>query len=118
MLGVSLHKCAGTVYHLSRRGRPEAVRGGNGGLDMNEDVLSAPPAATALPQPRDRDDDQNPEPEGQGHRDQQTHVEPRGSSRLHRAASLVLVVGTCVIQVAWIALLAYGTYWIGSQIPG
>jgi hypothetical protein len=85
---------------------------------MNEDVPNAQPAATALLQPRDRDDDQHPEPEGQGHGDQQTDVEPPGSSRRHRAASLVLVVGTCVIQVAWIALLAYGAFWIGSQIPG
>ena len=108
----------GDRVSLEQKGPPGGGLGRKRGIGMNEDVLSAQPAATALVQPGDRNDDQHPEPEGQGHRDQQTHVEPRGSSRRHRAASLILVVGTCVIQVAWIALLAYGTYWIGSQIPG
>jgi hypothetical protein len=28
-----------------------------------------------------------------------------------------VVVGVALAQLAWVALLAYGVYWLGTQLP-
>ena len=37
------------------------------------------------------------------------------SGRIHRAGSILVVAGVAVAQLVWIALLAYGVYWLGAH---
>lgn len=101
---------------------------------MEADLLGAEPLAHALDQPAYDERDQDPQIEGQQQDDQQTDVDPfgsdggpietgngrlgqRASQLIHRTSPLLLLVGTGVTQLAWMALLAFGAYWIWQRLP-
>ncbi len=85
---------------------------------MDEVLLGAEASAAALDQPVSYGEGEHrPQRDTQRQRQQETDVEPLGSSRLHRGASLVLVVGVCVIQLAWLALLVYAAIWSAALLP-
>ena len=94
-------------------------RGGDErGSGMEANLLGAPPTA-ALRQPAYGKGDQQPSIDGPQHGAQEPEAESfRPISRpIHRAGSLLLVAGVAVAQVVWVALLAYGAYWIGTHLP-
>lgn len=85
---------------------------------MDKLLLGAEASAVALDQPVPYGEGEHrPQGNAQRQRQQETDVEPLGPSQLHRGASLVLVLGVCVVQVAWFALLVYGAYWSAAQLP-
>ena len=102
---------------------------------MEANLLGAEPSARALHQPEHGEGDQR-RPQSDGHQqdDQQTDVEPFGSGgglidrrggrlseaagRLtHRASTLLLLGGIGLIQLVWVAVLAYGTYALWQRLP-
>jgi hypothetical protein len=86
---------------------------------MEANLLGAQPSAATLRQPGYGEGDQQPSADGTQHGNQES--EPSSfetiSGLTHRTASLVVVVGVALAQLAWVALLAYGVYWIGTQLP-
>jgi hypothetical protein len=86
---------------------------------MEANLLGAQPSAATLRQQDYGEGDQQPSADGTEHRNQET--EPSSfetiSGHTHRTASLLVVVGVALAQLAWVALLAYGVYWLGTQLP-
>ena len=63
----------------------------------------------------------HPQPAADGPQQRGGETE-RGLSRLtsgliHRGGTLLLVAAATVAQLVWVALLAYGVYWIGGRLP-
>jgi hypothetical protein len=85
---------------------------------MEANLLGAPPTA-ALRQPAYGKGDQQQGVDVPQHGGQETEPESfRPISRpIQRAGSLLLVAGVAVAQVVWVALLAYGVYWVGTHLP-
>ena len=107
---------------MTRSGRRRSGHGvgettGDGYMEANP--LGAEPSAIAL----DQRVYGNGYPQPAADRPQQGREETeRGPSRLisgliHRGGTLLLLGGVTVAQVAWIAMLAYGVYWIGGRLP-
>jgi hypothetical protein len=101
---------------------------------MEANLLGGELPAPALRQPAHAERDQQPRIQGQEQDDQQADVEPlgsggsliernggwqsqRASQLIHRTGTLLLVAGVGVTQLAWMAVLAYGTYSIWEWLP-
>ena len=107
-------------YYLSWRRRPDAAQGRTtGGSDMEAYLPVAQPSA-ALHQPA-RCDGEQPDPQhDEGNQENQRNdVEPFGSGGGlgQRASTMLLLIGVGVMQVVWVALLAYATYAIWGRLP-
>ena len=86
---------------------------------MEANLLGAEPSAIALDQRTYGHGYPQPAADGPQQRGGETI---RGPSRLtsgliHRGGTLLLVGGVTVAQLVWVALLAYGVYWIGGRVP-
>ena len=86
---------------------------------MEANLLGAEPSAIALDQRTYGHGHPQPAADGPQQRGGETE---RGLSRLtsgliHRGGTLLLVGGVTVAQLVWVALLAYGVYWIGGRVP-
>lgn len=86
---------------------------------MEAYLPGAQPSA-ALDQPAGGDGDQREPQHDAGHQEeQQNDIEPFGSGGgvVQRASKILLLVGVGVMQVVWVALLAYATYAIWQRLP-
>ena len=86
---------------------------------MEAYLPGAQPSA-ALHQPAGGDGHQCEPQHNAGHQEkQQNDVEPFGSGgRLfQRACTLLVVVGVGIMQLVWVALLAYATYATWQRLP-
>ena len=86
---------------------------------MEAYLPGAQPSA-ALHQPAGGDGDQRePQHDAGLQEEQQNGIEPFGSGGglVQRASKILLLVGVGVMQVVWVALLAYVTYAIWQRLP-
>ena len=62
-----------------------------------------------------------PHPAADGPQQGREETEPGPSQSIsgliRRVGTLLLVGGVTVAQLVWVALLAYGAYWIGGRLP-
>ena len=87
--------------------------------DMEANLLGAQPSAATLRKPGYGDCDQQPRVDGPQQGNQETEPESLRliGGLIHRVGTLLLVGGVIVAQLVWVALLAYGAYWIGGRLP-
>ena len=85
-----------------------------------EAYLPVAQPSAALHQPA-RCDGEQPDPQhDEGNQENQRNdVEPFGSGRrlFQRACTLLVVVGVGIMQLVWVALLAYATYATWQRLP-
>ena len=85
-----------------------------------EAYLPVAQPSAALHQPAGGDGHQCEPQHNAGHQEkQQNDVEPFGSGGGlgQRASTMLLLIGVGVMQVVWVALLAYATYAIWGRLP-
>ena len=86
---------------------------------MEANLLGAEPSAIALDQRVYGNGYPQPAADGPEQGGEETERRPSRliSGLIHRAGTLLLVGGVTVAQLVWVALLAYGAYWIGGRLP-
>lgn len=86
---------------------------------MEANLLDAESSAIALDQRVYSNGDPQPNADRPQQGAQETERRPTRlfSGLIHRAGILLLMGGVTVAQLAWVALLAYGAYWIGGRLP-
>lgn len=82
---------------------------------MEANLLGAEPSAVALGQRVCGNGDQQPEGEARDQSGHEADVDSSGSGSVltDRASMSLLAVG----QLVWLALLAYGGYWVAMWLP-
>ena len=86
---------------------------------MEANLLGAEPGAIALDQRVYGNGYPQPAADGPQEGGEETERSPSRliSGLIHRVGTLLLVGGVTVAQLVWVALLAYGAYWIGGRLP-
>jgi hypothetical protein len=85
------------------------------GMGMSANPLDDERSSVALEQPARGEGDHQPHVDGQEHGNEK--AEPgRFILRLIHGASILIIGAVVVAQLAWIALLAYGVYWVGARL--
>ena len=85
-----------------------------------EAYLPVAQPSAALHQPARCDGEQRDPQHDEGNQESQRNdIEPFGSGGglIQRASKILLLVGVGVMQVVWVALLAYATYAIWQRLP-
>jgi hypothetical protein len=84
-------------------------------MGMAANPLDDERPSVALEQPVGGEGDHQPHVDGQEHGNEK--AEPgRLILRLIHGSSILMIGGVVVAQLAWIALLAYGVYWLGARL--
>ena len=86
---------------------------------MEANLLGAEPSAIALDKRAYGNGYPQPAADGPQQGGEETERSPSRliSGQIHRLGTLLLVGGVTVAQLVWVALLAYGVYWIGGRVP-